>query len=81
MTNFLRKNVDVFAWDAAKMKGISPDVITHKLHVNPNDKPVKQNPQRTVPYHDQAVNEEVERLLEADVIREVQFPEWLSNTI
>ena len=34
-----------------------------------------------MPHHAQTVNEEVERLLEANAIREVQFPEWLLNTV
>ena len=35
LTSFLRKNVDIFAWTASDMPGVSPDVITHRLNVNP----------------------------------------------
>ena len=35
LISFLRKNVDIFAWSASDMPGVNPDVITHKLTVNP----------------------------------------------
>ena len=63
------------------MKGISPNIITHKLHFDPTHMPVKQKPWRMAPYHAQVINEEVERLLEANTILEVQYPKWLSNTV
>ncbi|KAL0373493.1 UNVERIFIED_CONTAM: Retrovirus-related Pol polyprotein from transposon gypsy [Sesamum radiatum] len=33
---------EVFAWTMTDLHGISPDVITHRLIINPNAKPVKQ---------------------------------------
>ena len=30
---FLRKNIDVFAWNHEDMPGIDPSVITHRLNV------------------------------------------------
>ena len=41
MAQFLRKNLDDFAWSAAKMPGIPPSVISHALNVNPEVRPVK----------------------------------------
>ena len=71
MVDFLKQNIDVFAWDALEMKGVDPEVITHKLHVDPTHKPIKQKSRRMAPHHAQAVNEEVEKLLNASTIREV----------
>ena len=31
---FLRKNIDVFAWNAYKALGVDPDFIFHHLNVN-----------------------------------------------
>ncbi|KAL0323633.1 UNVERIFIED_CONTAM: hypothetical protein Sangu_1982600 [Sesamum angustifolium] len=42
LIQFLKKNKEVFAWTMTDLHGISPDVITHKLSVNPSAKPVKQ---------------------------------------
>ena len=37
---FLWTNKDVFAWLSSDMPGISPDMITHELNLNPKEKPV-----------------------------------------
>uniref|UniRef100_A0A2N9EQ48 Uncharacterized protein n=1 Tax=Fagus sylvatica TaxID=28930 RepID=A0A2N9EQ48_FAGSY len=36
---------------------------------------------RTAPQHAEAVREEVERLLKIEAIRQVLYPQWLSNTV
>ncbi|KAL0418728.1 UNVERIFIED_CONTAM: hypothetical protein Sradi_1286300 [Sesamum radiatum] len=41
LIQFLKRNKEVFAWTMTDLHRISPDVITHKLSVNPNAKPVK----------------------------------------
>ena len=40
LVQFLKENLDVFAWSHEDMPGISPKVIQHKLNVNPERKPV-----------------------------------------
>ena len=39
---FLKENLDVFAWNHEDMLGISPKVIQHKLSVDPKMKPIQQ---------------------------------------
>ena len=36
LIDFLRKNVDVFAWDAYEASGVDPDFICHHFNVNPS---------------------------------------------
>jgi hypothetical protein len=78
---FLRCNSDVFAWSHEDMPGIDPSVIVHKLNVDPNHRPVKQRRRTFAAERNQAVAEEVEKLLEARFIREVDYPEWLANVV
>ena len=40
LVQFLKENLDVFAWSHEDMPGISPEIIQHKLNVNPDRKPV-----------------------------------------
>ena len=40
LVQFLKENLDVFAWSHKDMPGISPRVTEHKLNVNPKKKPV-----------------------------------------
>ena len=81
LTQFLRQNKDVSAWKQADMGGINPAVITHRLNTNPSFKPVKQKRRSFAPERQKAINEEVGKLLQAGVIREVEYPEWLANVV
>ena len=63
------------------MDGIDPAVITHRLNVNPSFKLVKQKRRSFAPERQKAINEEVGKLLQANAIREVEYPEWLANVV
>ncbi|XXG59270.1 hypothetical protein AAC387_Pa04g1380 [Persea americana] len=75
------ENKEVFAWTPYEMPGIDPAVMCHKLNVDPNHKPVIQKARRTGVPQTEAVTEEVEKLLEAQAIKEVHYPQWLANTV
>ncbi|KAL8125842.1 hypothetical protein AgCh_013223 [Apium graveolens] len=81
LVKFLQENSDVFAWSAADMPGIDPELITHKLNVDPSRKTVKQKKRNFAPERQEAIKQEVEKLLEAGFIEEIQFPEWLANPV
>ena len=81
LIRFLKENLDVFAWSHKDMTGISPEVIQHKLNVDPERKPVQQQRRTFAPERDQAVAEEVTKLLTAGFIREVYYLEWLANVV
>ncbi|XP_030964682.1 uncharacterized protein LOC115985938 [Quercus lobata] len=81
LIKFLKENLDAFAWSHEDMPGISPEVIQHKLNVDPERKPVQQRRRTFAPERDQAVAEEVTKLLTAGFIREVYYPEWLANVV
>ena len=44
LIEFLRKNVDVFAWNAYEVPGVDSSFICHHLNVNPSIMPKKQSP-------------------------------------
>ena len=75
LIRFLKENLNVFAWSHEDMPGISPEVIQHKLNVNPEWKPVQQRRRTFALERDQAIAEEVTKLLTAGFIREVYYPE------
>ena len=41
LIEFLKRNIDVFAWDACDAPGIDPAFIRHHLNVNPSITPKK----------------------------------------
>ena len=81
LIHFLKQNKDVFAWKQVDMGGIDPTVITHRLNVSPSFKPIKQKRRSFAPERQKAINEEVNKLLQAGAIREVEYPEWLANVV
>ena len=81
LIEFLRKNVDVFAWNAYKALGIDPNFICHHLNVNPAIIPRKQPPRHSSKDHYEAAKDEVTKLKQAGAIKEVFYPEWLANTV
>ena len=59
LTEFLRKNVDVFAWSAYEVPGVDPNFICHHLKVNPSITPKKQPLRHSSRDHSDAVKDEV----------------------
>ena len=55
LVKFLQENSDVFAWSATDMPGIDPELITHKLNVDPNRKIVKQKKRSFSPERQEAI--------------------------
>ena len=81
LVEFLKQNIDVFAWNAYEALRVDPEFICHHLKVNPSIVPKKLPPQRSSKEHAEAVREEVTRLKQAEAIKEVFYPEWLVNTV
>ena len=81
LIGFLRKDVDVFAWDTYEALRVDPSFIRHHLNVNSSVTPKKQLPWRLLKEHINAVRNEVMKLKKAGVIKEVFYPEWLANIV
>ena len=81
LIEFLRRNIDVFSWNAYEALGVDPEFIYHHLKINPLITPRKQPPRRPSKEHAEAVREEVAKLKQVGVIKEVFYPEWLANTV
>ena len=79
IVNFLKDNLNVFAWSHEGMPGIPTNIIQHYLNVDPEKKPVQQRRRTFAPERNKDVMEEVNKLLAANFIREVYYPEWLAN--
>jgi hypothetical protein len=81
LVDFLKANLDMFAWKPSNMKGIQREVAEHKLNIKPGSKPVKQRLRRFNDEKCKAISEEIFKLLSAGFICEVFHPEWLANPI
>ena len=81
MIEFLKRNIDVFAWDTCDAPGIDPVFICHRLNVNPSITPKKQPPRRPSREHVDVTRDEVVKVKCVGAIKEVFYPEWLANTV
>ena len=81
IVRFLKDNKDVFAWSHEDMPSIDPSIISHKLNVKPCLHPIKQKRRVFAPKRNNAIMEEVDKLLTTNFIREVFYPDWLANVV
>ena len=72
---FLRENWDIFAWHPTDMPGIPRRLAEHSLNIIKGFKPVKQTLQRFFEPKGQAMGEELAKILEAEIIREIKHPD------
>jgi hypothetical protein len=75
LLRFLFNNKDVFAWSANDLCGVNRDVIEHSLNVDSTFRPRIQRLRKMSDDKTEGARNEVKRLLSADVIREVTYPE------
>ena len=63
------------------MGRIDPEVITHRLNVSLSSSRSSKKEEASSPKREKAINEEVGKLLQANAIREVEYPKWLANVV
>ena len=81
LVEFLKQNINVFAWNTYEAPGVDPDFICHHLNVNPLVAPKKQLLRCPSKEYAEAIRQEVMKLKQAGAIKEVFYPEWLANTV
>nr|CAN62989.1 hypothetical protein VITISV_023577 [Vitis vinifera] len=63
------------------MKGIHPSIASLKLNVFSTARPIRQRIRRFHPDRQRIIRNEIDKLLEAEFIREVSYPDWLANVV
>ncbi|GJQ91040.1 reverse transcriptase domain-containing protein [Tanacetum coccineum] len=79
--NLLQRNLDIFAWKPADMTGVPRHIAEHRLNVREGCSPVRQKKRGQVANINQAIQEEVGKLMEAGIMKEVHYHDWLSNPV
>ncbi|CAL8082995.1 unnamed protein product [Prunus armeniaca] len=70
---FLQNNKDVFAWSPSDMPDIDPQIICHRLHVNPTIKLVAQKRRNFAPKRVAIIEVEIDKLLAIGFIEKVSY--------
>ncbi|XP_027183805.1 uncharacterized protein LOC113782093 [Coffea eugenioides] len=81
LESLLEEYAEIFAWSADDMPGVPHELAVHKLHVDPSIRPVKQKKRNFAPERNEVVKEEVGKLLEARIMKEIYYPTWLANPV
>ena len=63
------------------MPKIHPSIASHLLNILPSLRPVQKKVRRFHPDRQKIIRDEVNKLLDAEFIREVEYPEWLANVV
>ncbi|GKA36232.1 hypothetical protein Tco_0722723 [Tanacetum coccineum] len=81
LCDLLRRSLDVFAWKPADMTGVPRHIAEHRLNVREGCSLVRQKKRSQAPERNKEIQEEVEKLVDAGIMKEVHYHSWLSNPV
>nr|GEY03505.1 reverse transcriptase domain-containing protein [Tanacetum cinerariifolium] len=81
LCSVLKKNLDIFSWQPSDMTGVPWSVAEHRLNIQEGYSPVRQKKRGQTPKRARAIQAEVQNLVEAGIMREVYYHDWLSNPV
>ncbi|GKC00898.1 hypothetical protein Tco_0987034 [Tanacetum coccineum] len=81
LCGLLRHNLDVFAWKPADITRVPRHIAEHMLNIREGCLPVRQKKRGQAPERNKAIYEEVEKLVNTDIMKDVHYHSWLSNSV
>jgi len=64
----LRKHQEAIGWTMTDIKGLSPTIVQHRIHLNEEAKPTREPQRRLNPIMQDAVRAEIVKLLDNRII-------------
>nr|GEX29997.1 reverse transcriptase domain-containing protein [Tanacetum cinerariifolium] len=77
----LKKNLDIFAWQPLDMTRVLRSVAEHRLNIREGYSPVRQKKRGQALKRAKAIQAEVQKLVDAGIMTEVYYYDWLSNPV
>ncbi|KAL4580201.1 hypothetical protein LXL04_016385 [Taraxacum kok-saghyz] len=81
LETLLKQYVNIFAWIPEDLVGVSREMVEHHLNINPNHSPIVKKKRVMAKERNEIVNKEVEELVQAGILRSIQFPKWIANPV
>jgi hypothetical protein len=75
----LREHKKAIGWTIEDIKGISPSLVMHKIHLEENSKPLREPQRRLNPAMQEVVRAKVIKLLDAGIIYPISDSKWVSS--
>ena len=79
LLQILREHKEAIGWSIADIKGISPSVVMHKIHLEDNAKTSREAQRHLNPAMKEVVRAEVLKLLDVGVIYPISDSQWVSH--
>ncbi|GKC39426.1 reverse transcriptase domain-containing protein [Tanacetum coccineum] len=77
----LKRNLDIFAWQPSDMTGVPRWTAEHRLNIWDGYPLVRQKKRGQAPKRAKAIQAEVQKLVKAGIMRDVNYHDWLSNPV
>jgi hypothetical protein len=74
-----REHRKAIGWTIEDIKGISPSLVMHKIHLEEDSKPSREPQRRLNPAMQEFVRAEVIKLLDAGIIYPIFDSKWVSS--
>nr|GEW51711.1 reverse transcriptase domain-containing protein [Tanacetum cinerariifolium] len=81
LCSLLKEKLDIFAWHPSDMMGVPQSVAEHQLNIREGYTPVRQKKRGQALKRVRTIQVEVQKLVEAGIMREVYYHDWLSKLI
>jgi hypothetical protein len=77
LLDVLSEHKEAIGWTIKDIKGISPLLVMHKIHLEENSKPLREPQRRLNPVMQEVVRTEVIKLLDARIIYPISDSKWV----
>ena len=74
----LRKHREAIGWTMTDIKGLSPTIVQHHIHLNEDATPKRDLQRRLNPIIQEAVHTEIVKLLDNGIIYPISDSQWVS---
>ncbi|XP_069145683.1 uncharacterized protein [Solanum lycopersicum] len=81
LVHLLAEYSNVFVWEVVDMQGLSTDVVSHKLPINPGFEPVKYKTRKFKPELSLKIKEVITKNIESRLLEVTKYPTWLANIV
>ncbi|KAG5553970.1 hypothetical protein RHGRI_011741 [Rhododendron griersonianum] len=78
LLNVLKEHKEAIGWSINDIKGVSPSLVMHRIHLEENAKTSREPQRRLNPAMQEVVRAEILKLLDASVIYPISDSSWVS---
>nr|GEY67368.1 reverse transcriptase domain-containing protein [Tanacetum cinerariifolium] len=81
LCGLLRRNLDIFTWIPEDMTWVPRHIAEHRLNIREGCPLVRQKKRSQEPERNKELQEEVEKLVDVGIMKEVHYHSWLLNLV